>query len=167
MPKWKLSFSALVSTEKEISNFLYVENYTCAGCFCQISWYCRSLRALIRLQKGFVPTYYKLPLVCCDGRVLFRPCDCYSLGAKYMGCACESRHTQIQYAIYRIVAQYGGHSAVKRFSPYRGFHRIVAIGWVYIGRCERIKLFILNFPFHCTVNPNLHCKCKYVGSYKR
>ena len=124
------------------------------GFFCQISWYCRSLRALIRLQKGFVPTYYKLPLVCCDGRVLFRPCDCYSLGAKYMGCACESRHTQIQYAIYRIVAQYGGHSAVKRFSPYRGFHRIVAIGWVCIGRCERIKSFILNFPFHCTVNPN-------------
>lgn len=112
----------VVNTEKENSNFLYVENYTYG--FLSPSHLYKlwrrnlviSLRVLIRLQKGYVPTYYELPLVCCDGRVLFRPCDCYSLGAKYKGCACESRHTQIQYAIYRIVAQYGGHSAVKRFS---------------------------------------------------
>ena len=107
-----------------------------------------SLRVLIRLQKGYVPTYYELPLVCCDGRVLFRPCDCYSLGAKYKGCACESRHTQIQYAIYRIVAQYGGHSAVKRFSTKASIELLQYIGWVCIGWCERTKLFRLNFPFH-------------------
>ena len=107
-------------------------------------WYCRSfLRVLIRLQKGFVPTYYELPLVCCDGRVLFRPCDCYSLGAKYMGCACESRHTQIQYAINRIVAHVWWAQCSKKIW-YRGFHRTVLVS-LYWSMWEN-KIVHIEFP---------------------